>query len=341
MEKEMSLIEVINSGKPLEIKRAMSVKMSLRGYSEKEIANLLEISVQFVRKWKGIYYAEGAAGILLKYKGSEGYLSEKEKSEVIAYIREHEYIELEQLFKHIWETYGVEYNSKKSYYDLLHEGGKSWKKTNQWNTKYSQENVDECMANIKKKLLEELENIVKEEVVVYVIDEGHVRHGDSIGYVWGDRNKKVCVEMKNHAQSETFFGALNYLTGEFFIKSYPTADGKNTIKFVEWLREKHPQTRSLLIWDNASYHKYGKFRDYLIEQNKELMEENWAITCVNFATYAPQENPVEDIWLQLKNWIRKYYYKYETFEQLIGDCYEFFKARIFNFKKTWLGLFSN
>jgi 4-aminobutyrate aminotransferase-like enzyme len=29
------------------------------------------------------------------------------------------------------------------------------------------------MANIKKKLLEELENIVKEEVVVYVIDEGH------------------------------------------------------------------------------------------------------------------------------------------------------------------------
>jgi hypothetical protein len=30
------------------------------------------------------------------------------------------------------------------------------------------------MGNIKK-ILEELENIIKEEVVVYVINEGHVR----------------------------------------------------------------------------------------------------------------------------------------------------------------------
>ena len=157
-----------------------------------------------MRKWKGIYLAEGAEGILLKYKGSEGYLSEEEKVEVINYIREHEHIELEQLIKHVWETYGVEYNSKKSYYALLHEGGKSWKKTQQWNAKYSQEKVDECMENIKKKLLEELENIIKEEVVVYVIDEWHVKYGDSMGYVWGDRNKRVCVERDNHAQSETF-----------------------------------------------------------------------------------------------------------------------------------------
>ncbi len=144
MEKKMSLKQVMDTGKPLEIKRATSVKMSLRGDLEKEIASLLEVSVQFVRKWKGIYLAEGASGLLLKYKGSEGYLSVEEKLEVINYIREHERIELEQLIKYIWDTYGVEYNSKKSYYDLLHEGGKSWgwsntpkKKTSQWNTKHS------------------------------------------------------------------------------------------------------------------------------------------------------------------------------------------------------------
>jgi putative transposase len=124
----MSLTEVMNNGKALKIKRATSVKMSLRGYLEKDIANLLEVSVQFVRKWKGIYLAEGAKEILLKYKGSEAYLSEDEKFEVVEYIKKHEHIELEQLIKHILETYGVEYNSKKSYYDLLHEGGKSWKK---------------------------------------------------------------------------------------------------------------------------------------------------------------------------------------------------------------------
>jgi|WetSurMetagenome_2_1015567.scaffolds.fasta_scaffold23826_5 hypothetical protein len=34
MEKEMSLIEIMDNGKALEIKRAMSVKMSLKGYKE-------------------------------------------------------------------------------------------------------------------------------------------------------------------------------------------------------------------------------------------------------------------------------------------------------------------
>lgn len=146
MKKEMSLIEVMNNGKPLEIKRATSVKMSLEGYLEKEIASLLEVSVQFVRKWKGIYLAKGASNLLLQYKGSEGYLSVEERVEVIKYIKAYEHIEIEQLIKYIWDTYRVNYNSKKSYYDLLHEGGKSWgwsntpkkkKKTSQWNTKYS------------------------------------------------------------------------------------------------------------------------------------------------------------------------------------------------------------
>jgi hypothetical protein len=50
----------------------------------------------------------------------------------------------------------------------------------------------------------------------------------------------------------------------------------------------------------------------------------------------PQENPIEDIWLQLKTWLRKHYYQYETFEQLLEDCYELFKSRIFNFTKCSL-----
>lgn len=46
----------------------MSVKMSLRKYLEKEIISLLEISVQFVRKRKGIYFAEGSSSLLLQYR---------------------------------------------------------------------------------------------------------------------------------------------------------------------------------------------------------------------------------------------------------------------------------
>ena len=81
---------------------------------------------------------------------------------------------------------------------------------------------------------------------------------------------------------------MNYLTGEFFIKSSPTANGENTENIVEWLRKKQPETRSILIWDNGTYHRKGVFRDYLGEKNKELREEDWAVTCLNFTPYAPR-----------------------------------------------------
>jgi transposase len=35
---------------------------------------------------------------------------------------------------------------------------------------------------------------------------------------------------------------------------------------------------------------------------------NWSITCILFAPNPPQQNPVEDIWLQAKKFLRKYWY---------------------------------
>ena len=35
--------------------------------------------------------------------------------------------------------------------------------------------------------------------------------------------------------------------------------------------------------------------------NQEKTEEEWLINCLKFAPNAPKQNPVEDIWLQAKN----------------------------------------
>jgi transposase len=69
-----------------------------------------------------------------------------------------------------------------------------------------------------------------------------------------------------------------------------------------------------LIWDGASYHKYGEFRDFLLEVNGDKEPENWSITCILFAPNAPQQNPVEDIWLQAKSFLRKYWYLCRSFK---------------------------
>ena len=54
MNMQESLLELMDTGKPLEIKRALAVRMIMQGYSRSEIANLLGISMQFIDKWKAV-----------------------------------------------------------------------------------------------------------------------------------------------------------------------------------------------------------------------------------------------------------------------------------------------
>ncbi len=130
-----TLLSLINSGKPLEIKRAMAVRMSIRGYSRANIAEELGVSVQFIDKWKPIYFEQGAEGLKLKYKGSEGYLSKQERQSIIKYIQSNETITSSKLKDYIKAQYGVEYNSPKSYTDFLHQANFSDKKTQKVNPK--------------------------------------------------------------------------------------------------------------------------------------------------------------------------------------------------------------
>jgi inorganic pyrophosphatase len=47
--------------------------------------------------------------------------------------------------------------------------------------------------------------------------------------------------------------------------------------------------------------------------NNGWEESDWKITCLRFAPNAPTQNPIEDIGLQAKQWIRKCYHMCKTF----------------------------
>jgi hypothetical protein len=46
-----------------------------------------------------------------------------------------------------------------------------------------------------------------------------------------------------------------------------------------------------------SYHKYKAMPEYLLSINAGEPPEEWQVTCMLFAPNAPEQNPVEDIWL--------------------------------------------
>jgi putative transposase len=146
-----SLDEIINaSAEPREVKRALSVKMGISGIAPAVISQVLNVSVQYVSKWKGIYEAQGAAGLGLGYQGSQGYLTAAQREVVIAWINGHQTLSVEALRDHLEGTYGVVYQSKQSYYDLLEAGGMSYHQTEKANPKRDEAQVQERREEIKK-----------------------------------------------------------------------------------------------------------------------------------------------------------------------------------------------
>jgi len=101
------------------------------------------------------------------------------------------------------------------------------------------------------------------------LDECHLLHGDLTGYVWGQCKIRIEVPITNEKDRQTYFGALNYQSKEFHVQSHPSGDGKSTVKFIKYLQDKYKNRKIILIWAGASYHKYGEFRDFLLELNDD------------------------------------------------------------------------
>ena len=319
-----------------ECKRALAVKLDLQGYASSWIAELLDVSASFVRKWRGRYQRDGIESLYLQYQGSQGYLTPQERAEVIAFLETQEYYSVEALRDDLEEQYDVVYKSKQSYYDLLHEAKISWKKTEKSHPAHDPDKVAARRAELQRLLKDRHQEIESGELVVLLEDECHLLWGDTLGYIWGRMNQKVAVSIKNEKSRQTYYGAINFATNDFYVCPFPKGDSVYTVQFVKHLRSRYPHAKLLLIWDGASYHQYAEMRAYLQDVNDGLEKHEWPVTCELFASNAPEQNPVEDIWLKGKNFLRKYFYKHKTFAQVKQAFLHFLQTTRFDFPKLKL-----
>ena len=175
--------------------------------------------------------------------------------------------------------------------------------------------------------------IARDERLVFFQDESHLLWGDACGYVWGPTKQRLLVPMTNEKERQTYYGVVNIKTGEMDVQAYTKGDGENTVAFLNYLRQKHPGKKIVLLWDGASYHKYGLTRDYLGQLNEGLSEEDWLITCILLAPHAPEQNPIEDIWLQGKQWVRQKYDECHSFKDVKKLFEEAIQGHLFSFPK--------
>jgi putative transposase len=329
-----TLEDIIDSLENLEIKRALAVKMFFADFKMEDICALLNVSDSFVSKWKIIYENEGAGALKVNYKGGTGFLTEDQRYRIIFHLRNKPHCSVEELRDYIESHYGVVYQSKQSYYDLLKAGGLSWHQTQAVNPKRDETQVLQKREEIKAELAARQAEIASGEVVVFAEDECHLVSGDTIGYAWGRRNERTEVPIENAKQRQTYYGVMNLYNQEFFLTPCERGNGENTVSFMKYLQALQPNKKMIVLWDKASYHGGKEVRAYLNKVNQGLEKKDWKVTCLLFAPNAPDQNPVEDVWLQGKNFLRRHFYENKTFQQVKQSFFNFLNKKVFNIEKS-------
>jgi transposase len=152
--------------------------------------------------------------------------------------------------------------------------------------------------------------------VVVFVDECHLLWGDTLGYVWGPRGERVELPMLNERERQTDYGALNLMSGSPFVMPAETGNSEHSVIFLKALRRNFQGRRLLVLWDRAPYHRGDLVKAYLQELNGDRPEQERLIHLEYFAPNAPEQNPMEDVWLAAKTWIRKHFFLCGTFEQV-------------------------
>lgn len=118
-----------------EYRRALAVKLALQGYLYEAISDMLDVTPGFISQVKKAYETAGTAGLTLKYQGTPSYLSSEERQAVIAWLKSQPEWSIERLHDYLATTYGVVFQSRQSYYQLLADAEITYKQAQRSNPK--------------------------------------------------------------------------------------------------------------------------------------------------------------------------------------------------------------
>jgi transposase len=173
------------------------------------------------------------------------------------------------------------------------------------------------------------------------MDECHLMGGDVIGYIWGSQGERIEVPVVNERDRQTYYGAVDLLSKRLLVKAQASGNTSCTIAYPKFLQQQFPKQRLLVLWDGASYHRAQEIQAFLAEVNQGLAESQWKIHCVRFAPNDPTQNPIEDVWLQAKTWLRHLSGLRPCFAALKALFEQYCSLDVFDFPKLHMyGCFS-
>ncbi len=326
---KLTLIKYFKKGPNTLVRaRAQAILMNNNNLSATVIASQLFYHENTVRTWIHTWNKERLVSLFPRYDDNDNAskLTKQQKEEIKNTLIKPDSIpdqfwSLPQLKDHINTTFGVVYESERSYHYILKHCGLSWKLP----TPFDIRRDDIFIATRMEEIRKELKTYMKsDDWAVLTQDETRLNHDEEIKRAWLPKGEKTVMHIERNRTGQSYFGALNQKTGAHHLLRLSWQNTDNMINTLQALSKLYPNKKLCIIWDNARWHKSKALREEL-KQGASLSH----VHLINFPPYAPDHNPQEHVWKYGKESIRNRHFN--TFNELL-ETFEKHMDRKFDYK---------
>jgi transposase len=291
--------------------RIKAILMLNSGFSFDQIADLLLMDDDTIRRYLVIYQEEGVKGLMRDlYVGSKPWLFEEELKQLEEFLEEYVCISAKEVCMYVKENFGLEYTVN-GMTALLHRMGFVYKKPKIVPGKADPELQKEFVQKYNK-----IKASKAKEDQIYFADGCHPMLNPIAGYGWIKRGKEKQIPSNTGRQHLNLNGAYNPESLEAIIVDADSINAQSTIELFEKIQRRQKEGKIFFISDNARYYRSRLIKEYLRKHRR--------IKIIPLPSYSPNLNLIERLWHYFKKNILYNQY-YENLSEMRETALYFFK----------------
>jgi transposase len=305
-------------------RRANALLLLDDGLSCEEVAKVLFLDDDTVRRWHRLFLEDGLEGLTrFDVGGRDGFLSMVQETALKVFVTASLPRTTRQIGAFIEKEFGIVYESRSGLIALLHRLGLEYHKP-----EVIPRRLDEAKQKAFIEGYEKLLNSLGDDEAVLFADAVHPTHAARPVGCWAPKEETLAIEQTSGRQRLNIHGAIDLESGQTRMMEVETVDASSTIRLLEAIEALYPMLALIHVFlDNARYHHARLVQEWLAQPGRRIQ--------LHFIPpYCPHLNPIERLWGLM--------HKHVTHNTCYATCREFAEATLGFLRdtvpKNWAGL---
>lgn len=311
--------------------KSQAILLRDKSIKVKDVADVLDKDERSIERWIKDFDKRRLSSIFTGHKNNQNAAKltrdqKKEIKEILSqkpsiYGLPKEFWDIPTLKKYVKATFGVVYESFRSYHYLLEFSNLSFKQPDIFDVRRDDNLVWKRLIEIRREIIPKTKD---DGWVILTSDETRIMLEAITRRAWLKKGEKTVIKVERSDESQYYIGFLNLKTGRDHLYNLKWGNQEEIIKAVENITKLYPEKQIIIIWDNVSFHK-GKLIREKLKKGQALERVN----LINFPPYAPDVNPQEAVWNSVKKYISNRQFK--TFAATKRSFRHYVSTKIFNY----------